>query len=267
MTSADKIVVCHEFEKVAHEMTMRRFAEVHGFHHMNLVRWMKRLKECQEREVNAFLSHGRPPVMDKESLKLLRAELINRRVSLNCPDMNKTRELVDDCVRAVKRQRGENDDIVVKMCDRTFFTIRQQLKIVERTANPKTAARIEAEGDPRNAFSMYCMARAFCGAPGKDADSDLKSPHLIFNWDATQFKVSQDGPLQVCVVNDGENDCASDIPATRPSGGDLDIFVKLYHFHNAAGYPAAPVYVFADDSMDKEDFVWQQVQLAGNTGI
>lgn len=265
MSAEDKIVVCGEFNKVSHEMTLRTFAKNHGMNHMTLHRWLRRLKQCEERESNAFLPHGRPPVMDKESLLLLREELISRRVSLNCPDKHKTRELVDDCVRAVKRQKGENDDIVVKMCDRTFFSIREQLNIVERTANPKTAARIEAEGDPRNAFSMYCMARAFCGV--KHKDKDVKSAHLIFNWDATQFKVSQDGPIQVCVVNDGEDDSASDIPATKPSAGDTDIFVKLYHFHNAAGYPAPPVYVFADDTMEKDDFVWRQVKLAGNTGI
>ena len=47
----------------------------------------------------------------------------------------------------------------------------------------KTSARIEAEADPRTMYSMFSFVKAFC--------ENLAS-ELIFNWDATQFIMSDD---------------------------------------------------------------------------
>ena len=262
MSPADKVVICKDF--LGSGLSLRAYGRLHGMGHYNLSRWMRGFRASVAQGQLTFLPTGRPLIMDEQAQKLCRAELIARRVGLNCPDKSQIKDVMVASVRAAKRLRGQNDDVVVDMCDRTFRNLSKKMKIVSRKANGKTDARIEAEGDPRNAFSMYCMSRAFCGVAG--IDREVKSPHLIFNWDATQFKVSATGTLEVGVVSDGEADNAKHIPATKPTAGDLDIFVKLYHFHNAAGYPATPVFVIAEDSMDKEAFEFHKVSLAGNTG-
>jgi hypothetical protein len=115
----------------------------------------------------------------------------------------------------------------------------------------KTDARIEAEADPRNAFSMICMVKAFC------EDLDMK---LIFNWDATQYIVSEDLQKNGVYI---KAERAQNGPLTGPSSGALAFAIKLYHFHDAGGYSAPPVFVLADDASGENDFYYCRVSGFG----
>ena len=46
---------------------------------------------------------------------------------------------------------------------------------------------------------------------------------------------------------------------TSESGGGTFHSIKHYHFHNANRTVAPPVFVVADDSMDPEEFIWDEV--------
>jgi hypothetical protein len=74
---------------------------------------------------------------------------------------------------------------------------------------------------------------------------------MIFNWDATQFVISPDGNCEVMYCKVKKND---DLPMTQKSAGGVKFAIKLYHYHNAAGAIAPPVFVIADETMDAEAF-------------
>lgn len=92
-------------------------------------------------------------------------------------------------------------------------------------------------------YCMYAMCDAFC--------KDL-SPHMIFNWDATQFVLGNDGPNTIVTILCDE---LKNIPASVESKETLGFAVKLYHFHSAAGILAPPVFILSDDSMNSEEYI------------
>ena len=131
---------------------------------------------------------------------------------------------------------------------------KKSMDLGERVAQLKTSARIDAEKDPRNSFAMAAMIEAFC---------KHLSPSMLFNWDATQYALSPDKD-EICVYQKG-----ADIGSlTSESGGGTFLSIKHYHFHNASGTVAPPVFVVADDSMDPETFIWDEVsELATSTDV
>ncbi len=98
---------------------------------------------------------------------------------------------------------------------------------------------------------MFSMLSAFC------TNLDAK---LLFNFDATQFIVGEDADNQEFIYIKSELDG----PLTGISVGKLDFGVKLYHFHNAAGYVANPVYVVSDDKMADDAFQHFEVNGLSN---
>ena len=127
------------------------------------------------------------------------------------------------------------------------------MNLGERVAQLKTSARIDAEKDLRNSFAMAAMIEAFC---------KHLSPAMLFNWDATQYALSPDKD-EICIYQKG-NDFG---PLTSESGGGTFLSIKHYHFHNANGTVAPPVFVVAD-SMDPEAFIWDEVpELTTSTDV
>jgi hypothetical protein len=100
------------------------------------------------------------------------------------------------------------------------------------------------------------MVKAFC---------EFLTPHMLFNWDATQFRIDLDSNKIVVIEKDEDDDS----PISRKSSGSLAFAIKLYHFHNANGGVAPAVWVVADDSMDEEDCDFFEVaglnNVAGNS--
>jgi hypothetical protein len=132
------------------------------------------------------------------------------------------------------------------------WNYKHRLNLGAKTAQLKTHARIAAEADPRNSFSMGIMNKAF-------SENLLSS--MIFNWDATQYGISPDKD-EVCIYVKGV-----DVgPLTSESGGGTYLSVKHYHLHNANGTVAPPVFILADDSM--EEFIWRECnELSTSTDV
>ena len=86
---------------------------------------------------------------------------------------------------------------------------------------------------------------------------------MLFNWDATQYALSPDKD-EICVYQKGKDFG----PLTSESGGGTFLSIKHYHFHNANGTVAPPVFVVADDSMDPEALIWDKVpELSTSTDV
>ena len=101
-------------------------------------------------------------------------------------------------------------------------------------------------------YSMFSFVKAFC---------ENLAPELIFNWDATQFIMSDDLDTKGLYIS---TEKAHDEALTSEGTGTVGFAVKLYHLHNAAGYSAMPVFVVADESMEEEDFKCFLVNGLGN---
>ena len=101
---------------------------------------------------------------------------------------------------------------------------------------------------------MAVMIEAFCRH---------LSPAMLFNWDATQYALSPDKD-EICVYQKGKDFG----PLTSENGGGTFLSIKHHHFHNANGTVAPPVFVVADDSMDPEAFIWDEVsELSTSTDV
>ena len=96
------------------------------------------------------------------------------------------------------------------------------------------------------------MLWAFCA---------ITSACMCYNWDATQFYISED-VSDTAVYVKGDN-CK--IPLTRESSGGLGLSIKYYHFHNAEGEAAPAVYIVADESMTDSEFVMMPIVGLGNS--
>lgn len=129
---------------------------------------------------------------------------------------------------ATMKRRGEAS--VLKPISKTYLHMfRQKYGLVEAQLQLKTDARIEAEADPRNPYSMICLVKAYC--EGLDRS-------LIVNWDSTQNIVSEE-LLSKGIFIKAERD--ANAPLTAQSSDGLAFAVKMYHLHNASGTSAPPV--------------------------
>ena len=114
----------------------------------------------------------------------------------------------------------------------------------------KTNARINAEADPRNVFTW---------AVGLHAFADHKVPHMIFNWDATTFlcgdeDYNDEKVIITALSRQQALDAEQARSATVESTGQMGLFIKKIHHHNAAGKIAPPVFVFQDPDMIEDTF-------------
>lgn len=126
-----------------------------------------------------------------------------------------------------------------EVADETIKEYRSQMSLTEVVAQTKTSARVTAETDPRNVYSMAIMLNAKTkNLPG----------HLIFNFDTTTIFVTKNEE-KVIVVKHGKQ-----IPATRLAEDEIGIGIKYMHFHNAMVYAAPAVYIVANNTMKEGEF-------------
>jgi hypothetical protein len=228
-------------------LSIRSFSLMHGLSKSTFEDWKKHFDEYKLTGM-LKMSHkrGRPPYLD-----YCATEEVKRRLNL----LVKTQKTPGTEEFAGLLQRGITETKQRKGAFVGCPTISKEFVRVFRKANEvsvckrqfKTKARIDAESDPRNAFSMIAMVSAFC--------QQLHN-NMIFNWDATQFYV-EDSPEGTGLLIRAE--LPTNQAATSESGGGLGFSIKLYHLHNADGYCAPPVFVIADESMDSEELAVHKV--------
>jgi hypothetical protein len=247
----DKVLIVEQFYKESKEsgISLREFAETHCIAKSTFSDWKKLYDIYQSQGINLFHGKcGKPAYLHEELLELVKkiiSDSCRRQKSLTPAQF---RHLLLKASEVAKTQRGLAPTGVT--CSRQYISdFKKYYDVGSQEVQFKTHARIEAESDPRNAYSMHVMAAAFC--------EDL-SPNLIFNWDATQYVVSYDPESKGVFI---KSEKADDSPLTAESSGGLNFAIKLYHFHNANGCCADPVFVIADDSMSENDVVIHKINV------
>ena len=248
-----KMIIAEDFLNSG--LTLKEYSARHGLAESTLFDYKDKFLKLVNLGIDCcYDGPGRPRSIDKVGEENLAQILQNRRAEKNSPTKRDFTSLVIAEATQTKRRKGEAG-VVTEISWHTIEKLRVTLNIDEGEGQITTNARSEAESDPRNAYSMYCMNKAFC--------IQLK-PYMIGNWDATQFIVQSDGDTTLLFIK-SEDRSVKQQPLTKVGSGDLGVGIKMYHFHNAHGIPAIPVFVMADDSLDAEDFIHHKVDGLGYT--
>ena len=221
---------------------------------------LRRIKKYMQkyRDQKAGLGHafhqfsGRPHKVDKEGRMEIQKKLTIGRAEQKALTNIELKKAILTEIVATKKRRGIGSTDHATFSKSSIKRIKEEMSVNEEKGQFKTHARIKEEADPRNPLTMFCMCVAFCSA--------LVSA-MIFNWDATQFRVTADKFVTLCSFKD--DDLTNTV--TAESAGTTDFFIKLYHFHNAAGNPAPPCFVIADASMGEDELITYRVPGLGNT--
>jgi hypothetical protein len=197
----------------------------------------RRLQRYAKAEREGRVLHGtggHPVKLDAEAKEEVKAFLVAGREANQTPNAAELRQKVAESVVQTNTRRGDSD--AKKSYSKTYFLLlKKELSITEGEGQEKTAARIAAEADPRNAYSEALLFNAF--------QTGL-SPALILNADATQYCVAVDneGATNLVWVRDAKN--TSPPTAEAPAGGGLNIFVKSMVLIGCAGHFSTVVTYF-----------------------
>ena len=239
--------------------SIRDFCKNHNLNEKTVYGWMQKYDYFIETGKDTFHGFGgRPKLISDEAMINVKKKIIDEQLSQNS-QKNKRKFVIEklgEAVAETQKQRGLEVD--GKPPSRSQIkVIFQQENFGKRKVQYKTQARIFAESDPRNAYSFAAMNHAFI---------EDKSPHMTFNWDATQVVIGEDGNMEVVFIkHDMDNYKVGAMPLTAESTGTLGMAIKYLHFHNAAGNAAPPVYIIADPSLGEDEFVWEEIPNFGNT--
>lgn len=236
-------------------MTPEIFSIAHQIPITSMKRMIAKYQSDQESGISTFRDSGsgRPRKIDCTGSENILTELAKRTRAQHAPNRAEFKAMVvTEMAESAKRRNIAVAAPTVSR--RTMWNYRHSLNLGAKTAQLKTLARIAAEADPRNSFTMGIMNKAF-------SENLLSS--MIFNWDATQYEISPDKD-EICIYAKGK-----DVgPLTSESGGGTYLSVKHYHLHNANGTVAPPVFIIADDSMEAEEFIWHECnELATSTDV
>lgn len=236
-------------------LSLRAFAAQNNLHPTTLYRWKTQVEILEISEVNLmYEGQGRPRALDGVAEREIITEVTEAYMSQKSFRPRTLNSKIREKAVQTKARRG----LVMtgELHQRTVRDYKKRMKIDTVVCQNKTAARIEAEADPRNVYSMHVMVKAAC--------TNL-NPNLIMNWDSTQFVVGDQGNNVVVRIKTEES---VKVVATGQSESALDFAIKLFHFHNADGYVAPPVFVIADPYMQSETFEPHRVEeLVYNTDL
>ena len=252
-SAASKVLVCQEC--IASGLDSKIFARNHSIPETSMLRMMKQHQADVLTGISTFRDSGsgRPPKLDAAGKEAISELLQKRRRDQKAPNRAEFKSIMLEEVEQTSKRRNVAD-ARPQLSSQTLRMYKKSMNLGERVAQLKTSARIDAEKDPRNSFAMAAMIEAFC---------KHLSPAMQFNWDATQYALSPDKD-EICVYQKGKDFG----PLTSESGGGTFLSIKHYHFHNANGTVAPPVFVIADDSMDPEAFIWDEVsELSTSTDV
>lgn len=250
-----QIQLCELFdmEQAKSGISERSFAIEHKIGRSTFKGWLKKYQLFKETGQMRFAGPkgGRIPLVDHQGIEAVESFVRDSCKASKAPYWHDVRIKLDEQAKETFLRRGipcEN----VAISEKTFRRYKNALQANSRKAQLKTVARKVAERDVRNAFTMHCMAAAFC--------EDLIAA-MIFNWDATTYLIKQNGEWEVVVPRKSEED----LKPTIESDGDTDFFVKLYHLNNALGAAAVPVLLLDNDKLGEEECIVTKCKGGGNT--
>jgi len=222
--------------------SVKSFVALHGGARSTFQRWVEADLILENTGVDTFHDGGgRPCYLDEENFNLLKQTIEELNLAQKSPDQKQFRELVFKFIKKSMTDRNTGVEIV-DISDSFVSEVRNRLGAALIKSQHKPSARIKAESDPRNTYTMSAMAHAFC---------EFLDGNMIFNWDATQYIVLSDKDTYKVFIKSEKTEGKA---CTDESDGNLDTLIKLYHFHNAGGIVADPVFIIADDSMKDEEY-------------
>ena len=164
---------------------------------------------------------GRPPVLDEIGERNLVEKLTNSEQQQTSVKEKDFPNLI--CEEAEETLNRRNISICVDSADpKTVKKYKRKLNLKKVTGQSKSSARITAEKDLRNNFSMAVLLKAY---------SENLNPALKMNMDYTQFYIHEETG-KVLVVKNGKN-LEGKKPATFEHDSSFGISVKYIHLHNA----------------------------------
>ena len=137
----------------------------------------------------------------------------------------------------------------------TLTSLRKRLKATEVIARLLKPTREVAESDPRNFVSLAVAYKVL----HKDVD-----PHLIFNFDATQFKVATEQD-KVIIIRE-ELPKGKQVKTKADHGVGMAFFVKYFAIANAAGILVPPALLVQDKNLDPDAFYHYEMPGGGIGG-
>ncbi len=247
-----KILVQWFFEeKALSNISIKKYCDRKKIHTSTFKDWMKKVKSLKENGINNFhKGRGRPRIFTPLATKKVADTLSKRVKAQKTPNRIEFRDI---CVSAIQEDLGRNGKAEVAKLPSasTIKRLQADIKAYRKVVQKKTPARVSAEADPRNTYSMFILMKAFAG--------NLK-PSMIFNFDNTQYVIDKDADNTfICVKVENEE------AITAVGTGKFGLAVKLFHLHNAAGHSADPVYIISHDSMKETDFEVRSITGLGNT--
>lgn len=192
-------------------------------------------------------AEGRPPKIDEEGKASLRQEILKRKDEKR-PMTNSEFYLAANRVAQETDIRRDGNGLLVTVSKKTADKLLIELNASKEKGQTTTKARHRESRDIRNFISMATMNQAYA--------SD-KPPHMIGNYDATQFIVSVKNEELLITIKkehlDGSRD-DGDVPLTNVEDSALDFGVKWMMMGNALGHLGVSIFLVNDPNMDADDF-------------
>jgi hypothetical protein len=257
MQKVDVVYVCELFikeQKKNASLSVRAFCKNHKISRSTFQGWLDKHKCCTETGQDRWSDNrkgGRAPLITQVGIDRIQAAIDKGYGTDHALRWKAVRKLLNDEIRLQFESRGI-PCAEYEISDTSYDHYKILLDIKGRKAQVKPPARINAEKDCRNAFSMFCLASAF---------SEGLMKEMVFNWDATQYKISEDGEFLV-VVRNGDEETKT---PTVEGNGDTNLFIKYYHLCNAAGQVSVPVLLIADPILGEEELVATRCKGGGST--
>ena len=212
-------------------------------------RWVKNV-----REGISNLSVGRPSDFSLDEKEKLTAVLIKKHV--HDQDAATQKDFVDLATEGKKNTaaaRGRVPGNGGSVSSSSLKRLKHDINAKNRASEHQSNARAAAVADPRNNFSQHCLLTAVEGEPNFCGNR-------MFNFDATQFKISSDAKGNCVVVINEET---KDIPVKIKSGGGLDQAIKVMFTASGSGFIGPLVFVVADPAMKKGEMKWMKIKGLG----
>jgi transposase len=247
-----KYNLCYNFiYHNTHKLTAKEYAIKHGLSKSTFSDWLQIFKKDEGQALYHFTEfiRGGQSKLDAVALQETKEFVNERQIGSDAVRTAEFRAFISERAKDTANRRGGvllDGELNKKTVKRTC----ESLGCSKRKPQTKTNARIRAEADLRNVVTMASMMMAIC---------EGMSAKLIWNWDATQYEIDHDENIKVITIM-SQN--AQFVPTVK-SKGILSFFVKHYHFHNAAGYRAPPVFVIANDTLDESQHLAYYVEDLG----
>lgn len=191
---------------------------------------------------------GRPYQLDKEARMTLLTNLNDKASQQKAASKEEFEQLVIEGVNAtaVRRHCLPPNKLPSESCLRA---LKKDLNIRYNKGQTTTSARQQAQQDIRNYASVAVMHKSMW---------NQDRPELIFNFDATTYGTNSSEQWVVY-----EHKADNEAPITRVDNSGLELFIKSFFYHNAAGDLAPLVLVVMDETMDSD--IIDPYQLPGGS--